>query len=277
VQFGLSTHLFHDQRLTREHLEAAAAHGFTAIELFATRTHFDYHDGAAIQRLAEWLAATGLSLHSVHAPIVESYTNGVWGPAFSLAATDTAARARALEEAAAAIAIARTVGYAFLVVHLGRPDDPPAPGDNNRDAARRSVEHLHELAAASGVRLALEVIPNRLSGGEALVQLIDDLELGDAGVCLDFGHAFMRGDLADAIETVSGHLSTIHVHDNHGRADEHLVPLDGAIDWAQAVFACQKVGYEGLWMMELANTSTPAEVLARAQRAGARLRALRDN
>jgi sugar phosphate isomerase/epimerase len=271
--FGLSTHLFHDQRLAREHLDAIASHGFSAVEVFATRTHFDYRDPAAVEGLAAWLEATGLRLHSVHAPIVEGYVDGVWGAPFSNAATDPAARARALDEARAALAVARTVPYRHLVVHVGRPDGPqPLAGDNARDAARRSVEQLHEAASAVGVTLALEVIPNKLSTAEALVGLLDDLELKGAGLCLDFGHAFLGGDLVDAIETASGALLTTHVHDNLGTADDHLVPFEGRIDWEQALFACQKIGYEGVWMLEVANTSTAAAVLARARQACARFR-----
>ncbi len=59
-RFGISTHLFHEHRLCREHLVHIAAHGFDAIELFATRSHFDYHDERAIAELAEWLADTRL-------------------------------------------------------------------------------------------------------------------------------------------------------------------------------------------------------------------------
>lgn len=273
ASFGLSTHLYHDQRLGREHLDAIAAHGFSGLELFATRTHFDYHDPAAAEALAAWLEATGLRLHSVHAPIVTGYVGGVWGTPFSNAASDGAARGRALDETRAALALARTIPFRHLVVHLGQPDGQQAPpGDNSRDAARRSVEHLHEAAAAAGVRLALEVIPNRLSTADALVQLLDDLELRDAGVCLDFGHAFLGGDVVDAVESLSGALVTTHVHDNRGTADDHLVPFEGRIDWERALFACQKVGYEGVWMFEVANTSTPAAVLARAREACARFR-----
>ena len=39
------------------------------------------------------------------------------------------------------------------------------------------------------------------------------------------------GDVADAVETVAEHLITTHVHDNHGRDDEHLVPYRGSINW----------------------------------------------
>ena len=72
MRFGISTHLFHDQRLSRDHLAQIAAHGFEAVEVFATRSHFDYHDPAAIAQLGEWLKETGLALHGIHAPIVES-------------------------------------------------------------------------------------------------------------------------------------------------------------------------------------------------------------
>ena len=60
LRFGVSTHLYHDQRLDRDHLVEIAAHGFDCIELFATRTHFDYHDAAAVRSLAEWLDDTRL-------------------------------------------------------------------------------------------------------------------------------------------------------------------------------------------------------------------------
>ena len=55
----------------------------------------------------------------------------------------------------------------------------------------------------------------------------------------------MDGDLVDAIETVSEHLITTHVHDNRGRTDDHLVPFEGTIDWPAALTAVQKVGYDG--------------------------------
>ena len=70
-RFGISTHLFHEHRLSREHLVHIAAHGFEAAELFATRSHFDYRNEQSVAELTEWLSDTQLVLHSVHAPIVE--------------------------------------------------------------------------------------------------------------------------------------------------------------------------------------------------------------
>ena len=78
-KFGVSTHLFHEKRLTRDHLVHVAGHGFEAVEVFATRSHFDYRDPQAVRDLREWLADADLELHSVHAPIGEAFAGGKVG------------------------------------------------------------------------------------------------------------------------------------------------------------------------------------------------------
>ena len=97
-QFGVSTHLYHGQRLTRDHLLEVAAHGFESVELFATRTHFDYHNPSAVADLQGWLGEAGLELRSIHAPTAESFTGGRWSGSMSLASTEPTARAHAVSE-----------------------------------------------------------------------------------------------------------------------------------------------------------------------------------
>jgi sugar phosphate isomerase/epimerase len=270
--FGVSTHLFHEHRLTRDHLVHVAAHGFEALELFATRAHFDYHDDSARAQLAEWLSDTRLQLHSVHAPAFEALRRGRWVGAFSNAAADETRRRAALAEAEATLALARHVPFQFLVTHVGVPASEAIGADNNRDAARRSVEELAALAAKVNVRVAIEVIPNPLSSAADLIHLIEeDLDGLDVGVCLDYGHAHLMGDLGEAIETLSGHLWTTHVHDNGGSRDDHLVPYAGTIDWDAAMMTTQKIGYDGVFMLEVGDTGDPVEVLRRSVKARERL------
>ena len=271
-RFGVSTHLFHEHRLTRDHLVHVAAHGFEAVELFATRAHFDYHDGSAREQLAEWLSDTRLELHSVHAPAFEALRNGKWVGAFSNASSDAGRRRAAIAEAEAALALAKHAPFRFLVTHLGVPASEAVGADNHRDAARRSVEDLVALAAAVNVRVAIEVIPNPLSSALALRDLIEeDLDGLDVGVCLDYGHAHLMGDLGEAIETLSGHLLTTHMHDNGGRRDDHLVPFAGTIDWDAAMMSTQKIGYDGIFMLEVGDTGDPLDVLRRSVKARERL------
>lgn len=277
-RFGLSTHLYHDKQLDRDHLIEIARHGFDCVEVFATRTHFDYHDGAAVRALAEWLEDSRLTLHSLHAPITASFRNGEWGEAFSNAHTDEERRLKTMTETEAALAVAQTVPYRYLVVHLGVPDvAKPGAGDNNRDAARRSVDTMQAAAARVGVQLALEVIPNTLSAPESLVSFIEnDLEGLDVGICMDVGHAHILGDVGDAIESCSGHILTTHLHDNRRHSDDHLSPGEGNIDWPATLMEFQKVGYDGVWMFEVANTSAPAEVLRKIEQARRRFESLLD-
>jgi len=273
MRFGVSTHLFHDQRLSRAHLAQIAGYGFEAVEVFATRSHFDYHDPAAIAQLAEWLKETGLALHGIHAPIAESMAAGDrWGAAISIGVSDNARRQAAVKEMDAALNIARQIETSAFVVHLGTPT--VQGGENSRTAAFRSIEEICRLAEPVGVAVALEVIPNPISDGDSLVTMIErDLE-GNAVICLDFGHAFLMGDVPDTIESVAEHLATTHVHDNKGKTDDHLVPFEGRINWDVALMTMQKVGYDGTYLMELANTGDPGEILKKAQAARARFEKL---
>ncbi len=278
MRFGISTHLYHDQRLSREHLTQIASYGFDAFELFATRSHFDYHDPASIATLAEWVKESGLSLHGIHAPITDSVVGGQWGAAFSIASSDSARRQHAVREAEASLAVAREIPCEVFVVHVGVPTATAAPGDNSRTAAARSVEEIITRAAPLKVRVAVEVIPNDLSSASTLATMLDrDFDGTDAGICLDFGHAHLMGDLPDAIETAAEHLITTHVHDNRRRDDDHLVPYQGTIDWPAALVTMRKIGYDGTYMMEVACTGTPSAILEEARRARQKMeRALAD-
>jgi sugar phosphate isomerase/epimerase len=271
--FGVSTHLYHHERLSRDHLVEIAAHGFEAVEIFANRPHLDVTDAAVVAELADAVQDTRLQVRAVHAPIAESLVRGAWSTPLSIASGDDAARRQAVSAVEQAMRLAASIPFERLVVHLGVPDSQqPARTDNQRDAVRRSLETLHQSASRAGVQLALEVMPNALSTAEAIVALIeDDLELPGIGICLDLGHAFLMGDVADAIETVSGHLITTHVHDNRGRTDDHLVPFDGRIDWDSTLMTLQKVGYDGALMFELAGSDEPRAVLERAAKARERM------
>lgn len=272
-QFGISTHLYHGQRLCREHLLEIAAHGFEWIEVYATRTHFDYHNPAAVADLQQWLAEAGLQLRSIHAPTADSFSGGRWSGNLSLASVDPETRAYTVGETERALHIARRIPTAVLVAHLGVPRTQPAPSADSRAAARRSIEELLPIAEPLGVKIAVEVIPNELSRAGSIVHFVEN-DLDGVGICLDFGHAHLDGDVLDAVETVSEHVIATHVHDNNGRSDDHLLPFDGSIDWASALLAVQKIGYDGPFMFEIVPRGSTKETLARARTARQRIEAI---
>jgi sugar phosphate isomerase/epimerase len=166
-----------------------------------------------------------------------------------------------------------------VVLHQGLPRGQPIPhGDNDARALVRSLEPIAEACTTAGVRLALEVIPNDLAAPAALIDWLEgDLDLGDAGVCLDVGHAHLMGGSAEAAEVLSGHVITTHVHDNAGVSDDHLVPFDGTIDWTGTLMSLFKIGYAGPLMFEVADHGDAERVLARAGVVRERLQGILDD
>jgi sugar phosphate isomerase/epimerase len=279
MRFGLSTHLFHHDRLSQAHLSAVAASGFDLVELFATRTHFDYHDARHVRDLARWLEAARVEAGSMHAPICEGITQGVWGRAYSNASPEAAVREEAVAETRRALDAAAALGCRHMVVHLGLPRGPRIPeGDNDQGAVLKSLEALAAASRDTGVGLALEVIPNDLSTPAALLALLQgDLDLSGAGLCFDFGHAHMLGDAAEAAERLAAHTLTTHLHDNHGREDSHLVPFAGSVDWEGTLAALVKGGYGGPLVFEVADLGDARATLDRTVGARARLQAILDS
>ena len=278
MHFAVSTHLFHGERLAAAHLDAIAAHGFDTVEIFATRSHVDYHDPSAVDTLCRWLSARGLRAATVHAPIVDRFEQDRWGRAFSNASTREDVRAEALRETTLAFEAARRLGCHTAVVHLGVPDSQPIPrGDNDAGAVRRSLDSLVDLGAAAGLQLALEVMPNHLSTPQAIAERLESGDLREAGTCLDVGHAHLLGGAPEAAERLSGHIVATHIHDNPGNADTHLLPFEGTIDWPATLTALWKVGYDGGLVFEVADRGDAAGVLRRLVRVRARIQAILDD
>src|SRR5579884_1994057 len=76
MNFGLSTHLFANDRLSSHILDGILSAGFRQIEIFAALQHLDYHDPNHIRDVAEWFRDHDLELFSLHAPL---YTDRDWG------------------------------------------------------------------------------------------------------------------------------------------------------------------------------------------------------
>jgi len=43
----------------------------------------------------------------------------------------------------------------------------------------------------------------------------------------------------------------VHLNDNDGRADAHLPPGSGGVDWGRVGRIVDGVGYRGVWMYEI--------------------------
>ncbi|MGG1575603.1 sugar phosphate isomerase/epimerase family protein [Fictibacillus sp. NRS-1165] len=92
---------------------------------------------------------------------------------------------------------------------------------------------LNEVAKHHGIDLLLEnLIPDKLNYchhiASNLEEWIDLITAANIKACLDLGHLDLMGnDLKAAIDKLAGTLGAVHVSENDGRSDLHLLPGDG--------------------------------------------------
>lgn len=90
----------------------------------------------------------------------------------------------------------------------------------------------------------------------------------DTGICWDFGHAHLTG-LCQSVElsTVCDRLRMLHIHDNNGKTDTHLLPFDGGVDWEDAAEGLRAIGFSSMsWRcmnMEIKTSHLPVDISTR--------------
>ncbi len=234
MEFGLSTYLFVDERLTSHQLDQIANAGIRTIEIFAARQHFDYQDKNQVRDVAQWFDDHGLKLHSLHAPLYADFDWGRSGsPPISITDPQRGKRIKSMEEIKRAVEVAEILPFRFLVLHVGVTDEEYSL--EKFDAAMTSVEHLKVFAKERDVQLLLENIPNQISSPERLLQFIQYSHLLDIKLCFDTGHAHITGSVAAAFQVMSERVMSTHVHDNLREKDDHLFPFEGSIDWPEII------------------------------------------
>lgn len=97
-------------------------------------------------------------------------------------------------------------------------------------------------------------IPNACSTPEQMIDLIDTLNSMHGphfAACLDTGHAAVVGqDPAAMLRKLGSRTQVLHIHDNNGILDQHLLPGEGIIDWDDVTGALSEIGYTGTFNTE---------------------------
>ena len=78
-------------------------------------------------------------------------------------------------------------------------------------------------------------------------------------VCWDTGHANCEGNQYDDILAIGDHLYGIHVNDNLGKRDEHILPYMGCVNLDEIINALLDSGYKGYFTFESTNSLRPAK------------------
>jgi len=277
MQKVLSTYLFVSHKLTPELLTQISENGFSALEVFCSRAHFDYGSKQEIQALASALEANRMTLSSLHAPTSRDLSaTRESGTPLSICEVERVRRIEAMDELKRAIDVSEELPFSRMVLHMGGTRETADP--RKRDAAFSSLEHLVLHAHHAGVTLAMENTTSEMGDPAYLRSFVDETRLTGLRFNFDIGHAHLAdGPAGQRLEKSFAPLreltASVHLHDNHAEKDEHLPPYDGTIDWSAAIPLLKTAPPEDLpVVLELkekfgADAPSPAEQLAAARAA----------
>ncbi|HUK92470.1 MAG TPA: sugar phosphate isomerase/epimerase family protein [Methanomicrobiales archaeon] len=212
---------------------------------------YSFEQDENIREVAEIVGSTGLSL-SVHAPYSDlnlaSLNYPIWRESVRQILT----------------CIDRTAEITDRVtVHPGylSPVGKLLP-DRTWALQKSALTEIGAFAADRGVRVFLENL-----GGlkevlcrfpEEILGMIDGVP--GVGFTLDVGHAHTVGKVREFLGILSS-ANHLHIHDNHGTADQHLALGDGTIPWDEVGKAVAR-DYGGIVVVEGRSLEEAAKSLA---------------
>ena len=160
------------------------------------------------------------------------------------------------------IAITEYLGSAYCVIHP--PFDADAFALHTREEewalCRRVYEPLIPYLKRHHVTCLLENMFSRAVEGERFAAACSDFQeaarwvdelnalAGEErfGFCFDTGHCFLtRQSVYRGITALGSRVRALHLQDNCGHLDDHLIPYTGKLDWEGAVRALAEIGYAG--------------------------------
>jgi sugar phosphate isomerase/epimerase len=239
MQKILSTYLFVSRKLTYELLAQISEHGFSELEVFCSRAHFDYGSKQEIQALKSALEANRITLSSLHAPTSKDMSaTRESGTPLSICEVERVRRIEAMDEFKRALDVSEELPFSRMVLHMGGSRETADP--RKRDAAFSSLEHLVLHAHHAGVALAVENTTSEMGDPAYLRAFVDETRLTGLRFNFDIGHANLADGPAEqrlekSFAPLRDLVASVHLHDNHGDKDEHLPPYDGSIDWSAAI------------------------------------------
>ncbi len=264
MQRLLSTYLFVSRKLTPEHLEQIAAAGFQGLEIFCTRSHFEYSMKPEVRTMTDALEAHHLQLVSMHAPTSRDLSaTRESGTPLSICEVERVRRIEAMDELKRVIDVADDLPYARLILHMGGARETADP--RKRDAAFSTLEHLILHAHHAGVTICVENTNSEMGDPSYLRAFVDETRLTGLRFNFDIGHAHLSDfpedeRLEKSFSPLRELVSSVHLHDNHGEKDEHLPPFDGTIDWPAAIKTLQSAPQTSLPLVLELKEKTGAEV-----------------
>ena len=145
------------------------------------------------------------------------------------------------------------IGIKTMVLHCDPLFDIEASYEEklhmNIDRLKLLAEHVKD----KDIYICLENLYKMTPGIDDLLYIIDKVGNDRFAVCLDTGH--LNRTLKNQREFIlkaGDKLKALHINDNRGEADEHLMPFGGGtVDFTEVVDTLREIGYQGMFNLEI--------------------------
>ena len=151
----------------------------------------------------------------------------------------------------------RAVGVRYAVLHLdGLRKYGELPVEEvkqrNLEALRDLIDHIRE----TDIVICLENINQKgvSATAEDLLWFVNQLGDEHVAICLDTGHLNLAEDKDQVrfIQVAGEHLKALHLHDNDGTGDQHLMPSAlGQVKFPELMAELKRIGYDELYNLEV--------------------------
>lgn len=147
-------------------------------------------------------------------------------------------------------------GGGHAVIHGGLAH----ASENYEAALQRLIERLKELndyAEEHQVALLFEnQIPDKLNYTHIFPSSVNEwvgvLNKTNTKACLDVGHLAVQGDsFKETVDVLGSSLKSIHLSDNDGVSDLHLLPEEGNILQENPLYYLKEINYQGPIVFEI--------------------------
>lgn len=193
----------------------------TAPEVYFNSKALDRVNRVQIKRLREALDKEGLDI-TIHAPYMD----------LSPGALDERIRAVTVERFKQVLNIASILKPLAIVFHPGY--DRWRYNGHEATWLKQSLKTwrpLVERAKKLGLLLAIENVFEERP--DTLKALINAIGSDNIKICFDIGHftLFSQVSLEEWYEALSPFIVELHLHDNHGKEDDHIAIGDGVVNF----------------------------------------------
>lgn len=262
--FSISTQLFDTAKpLSLNEIALIKDYDFKYIEIWAMPTQIDISNLKEVKYIADNIAKKNILVSSIHSPLFE-ITKGKkkW---LAISDINELQRLRAVKKLEDTINAAQILGADTIIIHFDTANTPDISTYINLFASTLELsEYLYKKNVNDkNVKIVFENVFAFMSSTIHIKTFLDKYDFQNIGICLDIGHANISEDPVKAIEIASDKLFCIHISDNDGRSDQHLMPFEGKVDWSKVFKTLSKVGYDGICTFEVTGYANYAKILER--------------